>query len=105
MGKYGLISPGEQGIIQTKECDSMKKIAVWTVVLSMIIFVIAWGVMGVKILDGNYGITAEACTGAVCLAVLLVCAIYIRVTNRCPHCGKMKQTFGKFCPYCGKEIS
>ncbi|MBE5883052.1 MAG: zinc-ribbon domain-containing protein [Lachnospiraceae bacterium] len=26
-------------------------------------------------------------------------------TTRCPHCGKMNQTIGKYCPYCGKEIN
>lgn len=32
----------------------MKKTAVWLAVISIIIFVIAWGIIGLKILDGNY---------------------------------------------------
>ena len=82
----------------------MKKAAKWLAIISMIVFVIAWGIMGLKLLDNNYRITAEAYIGLFCLVVLLVCIVYIKITDRCPHCGKTKQSFGKFCSYCGKEI-
>ena len=84
---------------------SMKKIAKGLAVISIIVFVIAWCIMGVKLLDHNYLITIEAYIGLVSLVVLGVCAIYIKITDRCPHCGKTKQSFGKYCPYCGKEIT
>lgn len=31
-----------------------KKIAIWLLVISLIVFVITWGIVGVKILDNNY---------------------------------------------------
>ena len=83
----------------------MKKIAKWLAVISIVVFVVAWGIMGLKILDKNYLITAEAYTGLISLVVFFVCALYVKLTNRCPHCGKTKQSFGQYCPYCGKEIN
>ncbi len=82
----------------------MKKAAKWLAGISVGVFVIAWGVMGLKLLDGNYLITAEAYTGLSCMAVCFVCLAYLKLTDRCPHCGKAKQSFGKYCPYCGREI-
>ncbi len=91
----------------TKGRDSMKKmkkIAIWLAVISIIVFVIAWGVVGVKILDNNYNYTTEAYIAYGSLAVFFVCLIYVRGTSRCPHCGKLRVLFGKYCPHCGKEI-
>ncbi|MBR2950865.1 MAG: zinc ribbon domain-containing protein [Lachnospiraceae bacterium] len=82
----------------------MKKTAVWLAVISIIIFVIAWGIIGLKILDGNYVFMIEAYAALVSLVIFIVCALYMKITDRCPHCGKMKQSFGKYCPYCGKEF-
>ncbi len=83
----------------------MKKVAKWLTVISFVVFVIAWGIMGLKILDNNYLITTEAYIGLVSFIVFFVCALYVKLTNRCPHCGKTKQSFGQYCPYCGKEIN
>lgn len=83
----------------------MKKIAKWLAVISIIVFVLAWSVMGLKLLDNNYLITIEAYIGLISLIVFLVCVLSVKFTNRCPHCGKTKQSFGKYCPYCGKEIN
>ena len=82
----------------------MKKIAIWAAVASVVSFALAWGMMGLKILWGNYGITTEAYTGMISLAVFFACALYLRIANCCPHCGKRKQSFWKLCPYRGKEI-
>ncbi len=82
----------------------MKKIAVWLAVIAFIIFVIDWGVVGSKLLDGNYDITVGAYIGLISIVIIFVCVIYIRVINKCPHCGKMIQFNGKYCPYCGVEI-
>ena len=38
----------------------MKKIMPWVFIAAFVSFLIAWGVMGVKLLDGNYEIIAEA---------------------------------------------
>lgn len=83
----------------------MKKIAKWLAAISIVVFVIAWSIMGLKLLDNNYLITTEAYIGLIALVVCFICALYVKFTNRCPHCGKIKQTFGKYCPYCGKEIN
>lgn len=83
----------------------MKKDAKWLVVISIVVFVIAWSIMGLKILDNNDLITAEAYTGLIALVVYFVCVVCVKLTNRYPHCSKTKQSFGKYCPYCGKEIN
>ena len=83
----------------------MKEIAKWLAVISIITFVVAWGIMGLKILDNNYLITIETYIGGISLVVFFVCVLYVKITNRCPHCGKTRLSFGKYCPYCGKEIS
>ena len=83
----------------------MKKAAIWLAVISIIVFVIDWGIVGLKLLDSNYDITLGAYIGLVSIVVFFVCTLYIRCTNRCPHCGKINQSFGKYCPCCGKEIN
>jgi len=82
----------------------VKKITTWGLVIAFIIFVIDWGIIGLKLLDGNYDITTGAYIGAICWGVILVCIVCRAFSNKCPHCGKLKQTSGKYCPYCGKEI-
>lgn len=83
----------------------MKKTAKWLAAISMTAFVIAWGMMGLKLLDNDYLITAEAYVGLISLVVFFVCIMYVKITTRCPHCGKTKQSFGKYCPYCGKKLN
>ena len=83
----------------------MKKIAKWLAVISITVFVVAWGIMGLKIIDNNYLITAEAYIGLISFVVFIVCVLYLKLTKRCPHCGKTKESFGKYCPHCGKEIN
>ncbi len=82
----------------------MKKVAVWLAVAAFAAFVVDWGVIGVKILNGDYDITAGVYLGAVCWAILLACLLFLRFANRCPNCGKVLQTDGRFCPHCGKEV-
>ena len=83
----------------------MKKVTKWIAAISIIIFVIDWIIMGLKLLDNNYIITIEAYIGLITLIVFFVCIMYIKLTNRCSHCGKTNQSFGKYCPFCGKEIN
>ena len=82
----------------------MKKIATWFAVISIIVFIVVWGVIGVKILDHNYEFMTEAYIGYGALAVFFISLACVRMTNRCPHCGKAKISFGTYCPYCGKKI-
>lgn len=82
----------------------MKKIATWVAVIAFIIFGVDWGVIGLKLLDGDYNIQVGAYLGLACLAVMLVCAVYKASGNKCPHYGKQILLNGKYCPHCGKEI-
>ena len=83
----------------------MKKIATWLMVISIIVFVITWGIIGLKIFNNEYDFMTEAYIAYGFLAVFFVCLIYVRSTYRCPHCGKARILFGKYCSYCGKEIN
>ena len=82
----------------------MKKVTFWLMAVAMVVFVIAWGVMGVKIFNHEYEILIEAYTALICWVVLLVCIVIRRFSDRCPHCGKPRSSRGKYCSYCGKEI-
>ncbi len=82
----------------------MKKAAIWVAVIAITVFVIAWGIIGLKILDNDYEIVTEAYIGYGALAVFFLALICVRACSRCPHCGKIKQSFWKYCPHCGKEI-
>lgn len=83
----------------------MKKIIPWITAVSLAIFVIAWGIMGLKIFDGNYNFTLEAYIG---LAAIIVFFVFILIkkfsSEKCPYCGKIRLDNGKYCSYCGKEI-
>ena len=81
----------------------MKKAVKWLAVISILVFVIVWGIIGLKIHDNDYLFTTEAYIALVSLIVFFICVMYLRITNRCPHCGKMKQPFANYCPHCGKE--
>lgn len=82
----------------------MKKIATWMAVISIIVFVITWGIISLKIFNNEYDFMMEVYIAYGSLAVFFVSLIYVRCTYRCSHCGKSKILFGKYCPYCGKEI-
>ncbi|HIZ56861.1 MAG TPA: hypothetical protein H9671_11855 [Firmicutes bacterium] len=83
----------------------MKKMISWIYVIAIITFVIDWGIVGLKLLDGNYDITAGAYIGLVCLFMIFVCVVYKAFHDKCPHCGKLRLSKGKYCSYCGKEIT
>ena len=82
----------------------MKKVAIWGAAIAFVTFVITWGVMGLSLADGGYDIQTMAYIGLVCWIVLLICLLILVVSNKCPHCGKIRRSRGKYCPYCGKEI-
>lgn len=82
----------------------MKRITTCVLIIALIVFIIDWGIIGVKLLDGDYDIILEAYIGAACFGVMLISAVCKAFTNKCPHCGKMIQSNGKYYPHCGKEI-
>ncbi len=83
----------------------MKKAAIWGAAVSAVVLITAWGVMGLKIFDGEYDILSLVYTGLAAWVVLLGCLIVLRWRSiKCPHCGKVRWTNGRYCSYCGKEI-
>ena len=86
----------------------MKKIAIWLAVISAIVLFITLGVVGVKLLDGNYDTTAEVIITGISFVIFLGSVVcYKFIGSRCPYCGKVNDTLlgkSKFCPHCGKEL-
>lgn len=83
----------------------MKKIMSWLFILSLVIFIFDWGIIGIKLLDGDYDITLGAYIGLVCLIFMSISLIYIRCYSKCPYCHKLIQPNAKFCQHCGKKIN
>ena len=81
----------------------MKKAATWAFIIAFITLFIDWAILGIKLLDGNYDVIAEAYIGAVCIAIIFIC-ILIKHTGKCPHCGKIITSDGRYCPYCGEKL-
>lgn len=86
----------------------MKKVCFWLAIISAIVLFITLGVVGVKLLDGNYDTTAEVIITGISFVIFLGSVVcYKFIVNRCPHCGKINDTLlgkSKFCPHCGKEL-
>ena len=83
----------------------MKRFFLWTAAAALAVFVIDWGIMGLKLLDGCYDITAEAYIGAVCIVILIVSIIARKlIGSKCPHCGKLLLVNGKYCHNCGGKL-
>ena len=86
----------------------MKKVCVWLAIISAIVLFITLGVVGVKLLDGNYDTNVEVIITGVSFVIFLVSVVcYKFIGSRCPHCGKVNDTLlgkSKFCPHCGKVL-
>lgn len=87
-----------------KKLINMKKVATWLLLISLLIFVIDWGVMGLKLFDGNYDIIIEAYIGLICFVTMLICILIRSFSTKCPYCGKIRVSNGRYCPHCGKEL-
>ena len=83
----------------------MKKNSIWTLVISIIVFAITWGIIGVKLLDNNYNFITEAYIACGSFGIFFISLIYLKWgKSRCPYCGKVRMSSGKYCSHCGKEI-
>ena len=86
----------------------MKKACIWVAIISAIVLLITLGVVGVKLLDGNYDTTAEVIITGISFVIFIGSVVcYKFIGSRCPHCGKVNDTLlgkSKFCPHCGKEL-
>ena len=82
----------------------MKKMMAYLFLVSTLIFIIDWGVMGIKIFDGDYNITFETYIDLICVIIMISCCLYRYYSRKCPYCGKTRVTNGAYCSYCGKKI-
>ena len=86
----------------------MKKVCLWLAIVSAIVLFITLGVVGGKLLDGNYDTTAEVIITGISFVIFLGSVVcYKFIGSRCPHCGKVNDTLlgkSKFCPHCGKAL-
>lgn len=83
----------------------MKKALLWTSVLSLLVFFVLWGVIGLMIYDGDYNFTVHMYIALACAVLGIGCLIGWKLMgSRCPHCGRLHLSDGKYCSYCGKKI-
>ena len=82
----------------------MRKVANWLLGVFFIVFLLDWGIMGIKLLDNDYNITIEAYIVLICFIGMISCVLIRSYTDRCHYCGKVRITNGAYCSYCGKEI-
>ena len=86
----------------------MKKVCIWLAIIAAIVLFITLGVVGIKLLDGNYDTTAEVIITGISFVIFLGSVVcYKFIGSGCPLCGKINDSlFGKskFCPHCGKEL-
>ena len=86
----------------------MKKVSIWLAVISAIVLLITLGIVGIKLLDGNYDTDVEVYITGVSSVILFGSIVAYKLNGiRCPHCGKINDTLlgkSKFCPHCGKEL-
>lgn len=81
----------------------MRKVMKYLAAVSLITFIIAWGVGGINILDHDFDNFAWVYVGAVAFVVFFCSFIFLR-TVRCSRCGRFSLTSGAYCPYCGNRI-
>lgn len=82
----------------------MKKTITWTSIISSFAFFVDWVVLGIKLFSGNYNVIAEAYIGAVCFTIMFVSLLIKRFSSKCPHCGRISASDGKYCPHCGEKL-
>ena len=83
----------------------MKRFMNWLYGIAIAVFLVDWGVVGLKLLDGDYDITAGVYIAFACVAIMAIYIIYRMFSNKCPYCGKLvNQPRAKYCPHCGKEL-
>ena len=82
----------------------MKKVVTWILIISSFALFVDWAVLGIKLLDGNYDVIAEAYIGEVCFIIMFVSLSIKRFSRKCPHCGSIIASNGKYCPHCGEKL-
>lgn len=54
----------------------MRKIIVTIFIIVLVLFVVDWGMLGLKIVNGNYDIFNEILIGAFCFILIFICIFY-----------------------------
>lgn len=81
----------------------MKRVLFWIILVSSIALIFSMGLMGVKILTHDYDFIAEGYVALVSWILLMGSIIIWRFSRKCPHCHRVRQPGGPYCPYCGKK--
>lgn len=82
----------------------MNKILFRLWLLALAVFAVDWLIVGLKLLSGNYDITLGAYIALVCVVILALYPLYRAFLNKCPYCGKILSSSGRYCPHCGREL-
>lgn len=82
----------------------MNKILFRLWLLALAVFAVDWLIVGLKLLSGNYDITLGAYVALVCVIVMALYPLYRAFSHKCPYCGKILSSSGRYCPHCGREL-
>ena len=82
----------------------MKKVIACIAIIALLVFAADWALLGIKIFGGNYDILTEAYIGAVCFPIFFVCIAVLKLSKKCPYCGKLITFKGTYCSHCGKKL-
>ncbi len=83
----------------------MKKTVNTILTIAFIVFLIVWGLIGIKILGfHDYDFITEAYIAMICYIIIAICVFYKIFNNKCSHCGRHLLWEGEYCSYCGKKL-
>ena len=86
----------------------MKKVCLWLAIISAIVLFITLGVVGGKLLDGNYDTTAEVIITGISFVIFLGSVVcYKFIGSRCPQWGQNLDLPSKVSltlPQCGQRL-
>lgn len=83
----------------------MKKYIDHALIAVVIILIIDCGIIGIKLINNEYDITAGISVLIICYVIIMIYAFYNNIAkNKCPHCGMVRISNGRYCSYCGKKI-
>ena len=83
----------------------MKKFLFRLWLLALAVFAVDWLIVGLKLLNGDYNISLGVYLALVCVIVMALYPLYRALFCKCPYCGKLLTSSGRYCPHCGRELS
>lgn len=82
----------------------MNKILFRLWLLALAVFAVDWLIVGLKLLNGDYDITLGVYVALVCVIVMALYPLSRALFSKCPYCGKLLTSSGRYCPHCGREL-